>query len=106
MRFGMLLKFAAPLLSFSSNALDTANNASHENTSDQERCVRWSVLAVFTQAARRFKCTIALSIATLMINFHISYTFEWNRLIENYFMSLTDYMEAMALIKFQLNLFF
>ena len=39
MRFGMLLKFAAPLLSFSSNALDTANNASHENTSDQERCV-------------------------------------------------------------------
>ena len=40
MRFGMLLKFAAPLLSFSSNALDTANNASHENTSDQERCVR------------------------------------------------------------------
>ena len=36
MRLGMLLKFAAPLLSFS---LDTANNASHENTSDQERCV-------------------------------------------------------------------
>ena len=36
MRLGMLLKFAALLLSFSSNALDTANNASHENTSDQE----------------------------------------------------------------------
>ena len=49
---------------------------------------------------------IALSIATLMINFHISFTPERNRLIENYFMSLTDYMEAMALIKFQLNLFF
>ena len=46
---------------------------------------------------------IALSIATLMINFHISFTLERNRL---YFMSLTDYMEAMALIKFQLNLFF
>ena len=43
---------------------------------------------------------IALSIATLMINFHISFTLERNRLIENYFMSLTDYMEAMALIKF------
>ena len=49
---------------------------------------------------------IALSIATLIINFHISFTLERNRLIENYFMSLTDYMEAMALIKFQLNLFF
>ena len=49
---------------------------------------------------------IALSIVTLMINFHISFTLERNRLIENYFMSLTDCMEAMALIKFQLNLFF
>ena len=49
---------------------------------------------------------IALSIATLIINFHISFTLERNRLIENYFMSLTNYMEAMALIKFQLNLFF
>ena len=49
---------------------------------------------------------IALSIATLIIYFHISFTLERNRLIENYFMSLTDYMEAMALIKFQLNLFF
>ena len=49
---------------------------------------------------------IALSLATLTINFHISFTLERNRLIENYFMSLTDYMEAMALIKFQLNLFF
>ena len=35
----MLLKFAAPLLLFSSSALQTANNASYENTSDQERCV-------------------------------------------------------------------
>ena len=49
---------------------------------------------------------VALSIATLMINFHISFTLERNRLIENYFMSLSDYMEAMALIKFRLNLFF
>ena len=49
---------------------------------------------------------IGLSIATLMINFHIGFTLERNRLIENYFMSLSDYMEAMALIKFQLNLFF
>ena len=35
----MLLKFAGPLLLFLSGALDTANNASYENTSDQERCV-------------------------------------------------------------------
>ena len=35
----MLLKFAAPLLLFLSSALDAANNASYENTSDQERCV-------------------------------------------------------------------
>ena len=35
----MLLKFAAPLLLFLSGALDAANNASYENTSDQERCV-------------------------------------------------------------------
>ena len=35
----MLLKFAAPLLLFLSGALDTANDASYENTSDQERCV-------------------------------------------------------------------
>ena len=49
---------------------------------------------------------IALSIATLITNFHISFTLERNRLIENHFMSLNDYVEAMALIKFQLNLFF
>ena len=48
---------------------------------------------------------IALSIATLITNFHISFTLERNRLIENHFMSLNDYVEAMALIKFQLNLF-
>ena len=35
----MLLKFAAPLLLFLSSALQTTNNASYENTSDQERCV-------------------------------------------------------------------
>ena len=35
----MLLKFAAPLLLFLSSALDTANDASYENASDQERCV-------------------------------------------------------------------
>ena len=40
------------------------------------------------------KNNIALSIATLIINFHISFTLERNRLIENYFMSLTDYMEG------------
>ena len=33
--FEMLLTLAAPLLLFSSSALDTANNASHENTSDE-----------------------------------------------------------------------
>ena len=36
---GMLLKFAAPLLLFSSSTLQTANNASYENTNDQDRCV-------------------------------------------------------------------
>ena len=35
----MLLKFAAPLLLFLSSALDTANNASYENTSDKKRYV-------------------------------------------------------------------
>ena len=35
----MLLKFSAPLLLFLSGALDTANDASYENTSDQERYV-------------------------------------------------------------------
>ena len=35
----MLLKFATPLLLFSSIALDTVKNASYESTSDQERCV-------------------------------------------------------------------
>ena len=35
----MLLKFAAPLLLFSSSALDTANNASYENINEQDRCV-------------------------------------------------------------------
>ena len=35
----MLLKLANPLLLFSSNALDTVNNTSYENTGDRERCV-------------------------------------------------------------------
>ena len=42
----------------------------------------------------------ALSIATLIINLHL----ENFRLIEKNFVSFTKYMEAMALIKFQLNL--
>ena len=46
----------------------------------------------------------ALSIATLIINLHTSFHLENFRLIENYFVSFTKYMEAIALIKFQLNL--
>ena len=46
----------------------------------------------------------ALSIATLIINLHTSFHLENFRLIEKYFVSFTKYMEAMALIKFQLNL--
>ena len=46
----------------------------------------------------------ALSIATLIINLHTSFHLENFRLIEKYFVSFTKYMEAIALIKFQLNL--
>ena len=46
----------------------------------------------------------ALSIATLIINLHTSFHLENFRLIENYFVSFTKYMEAIALITFQLNL--
>ena len=46
----------------------------------------------------------ALSIATLIINLHSCFHLENFRLIENYFVSFTKYMEAIALIKFQLNL--
>ena len=46
----------------------------------------------------------ALSIATLMINLHTSFHLENFRPIEKYFVSFTKYMEAMALIEFQLNL--
>ena len=46
----------------------------------------------------------ALSIATLIINLHTSFHLENFRLVEKYFVSFTKYMEAMALIKFQLNL--
>ena len=46
----------------------------------------------------------ALSIETLIINLHNSFHLENFRLIEKYFVSFTKYMEAMALIKFQLNL--
>ena len=49
---------------------------------------------------------IALSIETLMINFHISLSLERTRLIEKYFISFTEYKEAMAFNKFGLNLFF
>ena len=37
---------------------------------------------------------------TLMINIHISFFLEGNRLIEKYFDLFTKYMKAMALIKF------
>ena len=47
---------------------------------------------------------LVLSIATLIINLHTSFHLENFRLIEKYFVSFTKYMEAMALIKFQLNL--
>ena len=46
----------------------------------------------------------ALSIATLLLNLHTSFHLENFRPIEKYFVSFTKYMEAMALIKFQLNL--
>ena len=46
----------------------------------------------------------ALSIATLIINLHTSFHLENFRLVEKYFVSFTKYMEAMTLIKFQLNL--
>ena len=46
----------------------------------------------------------ALSIATLIINLYTSFHLENFRPIEKYFVSFTKYMEAMALIKFQLNL--
>ena len=46
----------------------------------------------------------ALSIATLIINLHTSFHLENFRLIEKDFVSFTKYMEAMSLIKFQLNL--
>ena len=34
--------------------------------------------------------------ATLTINFHISFSHERNRIIEKYFVSFTKYMKAMA----------
>ena len=43
---------------------------------------------------------------TLMINIHISFSLEGNRLIEKYFELFTKYMKAMALIKFDINLSF
>ena len=46
----------------------------------------------------------ALSIATLIINLYTSFHLENFRLVEKYFVSFTKYMEAMTLIKFQLNL--
>ena len=45
-----------------------------------------------------------LSMATLIINLHTSFHLENFRLSEKYFVSFTEYMEAIALIKFQLNL--
>ena len=46
----------------------------------------------------------ALSIATLIINLHTSFHLENFRLVEKYLVSFTKYMEAMTLMKFQLNL--
>ena len=39
---------------------------------------------------------IAPSIATLTINFHISFSHGRIRIIEKYFVSFTEYMKAMA----------
>ena len=47
---------------------------------------------------------LVLSIATLIINLYTSFHLENFRLIEKDFVSFTKYMEAMSLIKFQLNL--
>ena len=49
---------------------------------------------------------IAPSIATLTINFHISFSHKRNPIIEKYFVSFTEYMKAMALITFPLNFSF
>ena len=46
----------------------------------------------------------ALSIGTFIINLDTSFNLGNFRLIEKYFVSFIKYMEAMALIKFQLNL--
>ena len=46
----------------------------------------------------------ALSIGTFIINLDTSFNLGSFRLIEKYFVSFIKYMEAMALIKFQLNL--
>ena len=53
-----------------------------------------------------FENNIALSLATLMINIHISFALERNRSIEKYLESFTKYMKAMAFINFQTNLSF
>ena len=53
-----------------------------------------------------FKNNIAASMTTLMINIHISFSLEGDRLIEKYFELFTKYMKAMALIKFYINLSF
>ena len=49
---------------------------------------------------------VALSITTLIINFHTSFSLERSRVIEKYFVSFTEHEEALALIMFQLNLSF
>ena len=53
-----------------------------------------------------FENNIAPSIATLTINFNISFSHERNPIIEKYFVSFTEYMKAMALITFPLNFSF
>ena len=53
-----------------------------------------------TTENNNFKNNIVASTTTLMINIHISFFLEGNRLIEKYFDLFTKYMKAMALIKF------
>ena len=46
---------------------------------------------------------LSLSIANLRINFHTSFSLDRNHLIEKNFVSFTEFMEAMAFDKFELN---
>ena len=59
-----------------------------------------------TNNSNNSKNNVALSITTLIINFHTSFSLERSRVIEKYFVSFTEHEEALALIMFQLNLSF